>query len=274
MEKKKGLSALQKVGETVRETRRVLVEDPAVILIFLLLGLFDFAALLLISLAPSEPVSYAIAPIIRAFWGERFLHYPDNFLLMPELFHHAHFALGCLFGVFFSGLAIKKIQASLAGEKLTAAGAASGVMRKYLALIAVWSVTSWLFTQLLLRTLGALPPRLEIQVSASFALGLVFQSFMAFMLPSILITEDRWFKSVWKGAVFGFKKLFFSFGLLAVPMLFISVLTFFKALAPAFVQYSPEAVFWILSAGIVVSVFVDLFITSSTTVYFLKERGQ
>ena len=68
------------VVDISRQTLSLLRETPTVLLLFVFLGFLDFCALLLLFFSHSKPVSIMFAPIIRAYWGGRFLHYPDNFL--------------------------------------------------------------------------------------------------------------------------------------------------------------------------------------------------
>ena len=109
----------QKIVEIYQQVFSVLKKNPTVWLLFIAVGVFDLSALMALFLAPCEPVSYMLAPIIRAFWGDRFLHYPYNFLLLPKLFNHVHFLIATLIGVFVSGLVIKKIEAHTMDKELS-----------------------------------------------------------------------------------------------------------------------------------------------------------
>ena len=60
---------------------------PRTALPLLIMGILDFVALYLLYLAPQRPVSVLLAPPVRAFWGEQFLHYPMNLFLLPKLYH-------------------------------------------------------------------------------------------------------------------------------------------------------------------------------------------
>ena len=76
------------------------------------------------------------------------------------------------------------------------------------------------------------------------------------------------------GVVVGFKYLVPTGILIALPVLVLVVYSFLKSVTPIFVQNFPEAVLWILGGGIFVSMIVDLILTSTTTLFYLKVRNQ
>jgi hypothetical protein len=51
---------------------------PAIMMPFGCIALFEILGLIILFLAPRPPFSSVLAPVIRAFWGEQFLHYPDS----------------------------------------------------------------------------------------------------------------------------------------------------------------------------------------------------
>ena len=63
----------------------ILLKNPVVFLPFLILMILELIWLGMSYFAPRPPVSIVFAPIIRAFMGEQFLHYPLNFLTLPRL---------------------------------------------------------------------------------------------------------------------------------------------------------------------------------------------
>src|SRR3989338_10910657 len=104
-----------KIVEIYAQAFSVLKKDPTILFLFFVIGIFDAIALVILYFAPS---SIILAPVIRTLWGERFIHYPQNFVLLPKLFNYAHFLILSFFGIFVTGLAIKKIQAASGGKRL------------------------------------------------------------------------------------------------------------------------------------------------------------
>jgi len=252
----------------------VLRKNPTVWILFAIIGLFDAIALTLLYLAPSPPLSHILAPIIRTLWGEPFLHYPDNFLLLPKLFNHAHFLILTFVGVFITGIVIKKIEAQTQGTSVTTVSAAGAVGRRYIALLSAWIVTYGIFTVTLRFVLPILPHNVFIQASVGFMIGLVIQSMFAFILPGILLMNWGFFTGLWKGLLFGMRNLHLTAVLIFVPMFFVMALSVSKLFVPVMVRvHTPEYVLWLLAGGILLSLFVDILVTSSTTLLFLRQRS-
>src|SRR3989338_1102249 len=129
------------VVEIYKQVFSVLRKNPKILFLFFVIGVLDFVALALLFLAPSPPVSYVLAPIIRTFWGNHFLHYPDNFLLLPKLFGHAHFLISTVIGVFITGLVIKQIEGEYTGEKSSTISSIQLVLKKYISLVIAWLIS-------------------------------------------------------------------------------------------------------------------------------------
>ena len=262
-----------KIVEIYQQVFSVLRKNPTVLILFLWVGLFDLIALVVLFFAPVPPVSYVLAPIIRTFWTERFLHYPDNFLLLPKLFGHAHFLISTVFGVFVTGVVIKKIEADTKGEQLSTLSAVRPVFKYYLPLVLGWLISYAIFSFTLKGVLAVLPGKVLIQLGSGFILGIIVQSLVAFLLPAIIILENGFFKALFEGFRLGFKNLLLTSGLVFIPMVLAFALSFVKLYTPLFVKIYPEIVLWVLAGGIVVSMVVDIFVTSSATLLFLKVRN-
>src|SRR3989338_4481395 len=174
-----------KIVEIYRQVFSVLRKNPTVLFLFIWIGIFDVLALIALFSAPSPPFSYVLAPIVRTFWSDRFLHYPANFLLLPKLFNHAHFVISTVIGVFISGLVIKKIEAETKGESLSTLSAAGKVFRYYFSLVIAWLVSYAIFTFALKGVAFVLPKNLWIQLGGGFVLGVLIQSLVAFLIPAI-----------------------------------------------------------------------------------------
>jgi uncharacterized membrane protein YesL len=266
------VSAAAKAGETIEDTLAILKETPVLWVLFLVFALIDFSALFVLHSAHSEPFSWVLAPIIRSFWGERFLHYPDNFALLPKLFNHANFLILSVFGILISGIVIKKMEARTENSELKISSAAGIVFKKYFLLLMVWLFAYGVFVFTLKAVLVRLPSALWIQLFAGFILSVLVQSLFTFLLPALVLSPKGFFRNLWKGMVFGFRYLPVTGLLIAVPMLVMTLLSAFKAFSPVFAQSNPEFVLFTLCVGIIISLGVDLAVTSSTTMLFLKER--
>jgi hypothetical protein len=73
------------IKKVYSSTTEFLKNHPILFLPFIIFAVFETIVFILLYSAPRFPISKILGPPIRAFWGERFLHYPANFLLLPIL---------------------------------------------------------------------------------------------------------------------------------------------------------------------------------------------
>lgn len=265
---------MTKIVEIYKQVFLMLQKNPTVLFLFLILGIFDGVALTILSFAPIPPVSHLLAPIIRTFWSDQYLHYPSNFLLLPKLFGHAHFLISTIFGVFISGMIIKKIEADNQGQKISTLSAAGYVFKKYISLVVVWLISYGAFTLSLKGSLYILPPNVTIQLVSSFILSLMVQSVVAFLIPSLIIVNRNFFYAFWNGLKMGLQNIALMGAIFFIPMFLAFGLSFAKLYTPFFVRVYPEAVLWVLAGGIVIMLIVDVLVTSSATLVLLKVRNE
>ena len=251
----------------------MLKENPTVLMLFAASATIDFFVLGLLFLAPSEPVSKVLAPLIRTFYADRFLHYPDNFILLPKLYDHAHFVVVTLIGILISGVVIKKIEAYTQDQKLSLVSALRPVFKKYFSLLAAWLLSYGIFNFLLRRFLAIVPATLSIQFGSTLLTGIFFQALFSYFFQSILLTGRGLLKDLAGAITFALANFTTTFCLLAGPIFLMLVLAFLKALPPLFNRFDPEWTLWVLAGGIIVSTVVDMMITSTTTLLFLKARS-
>ncbi|MCM8813807.1 MAG: hypothetical protein NC924_07740, partial [Candidatus Omnitrophica bacterium] len=76
-----------------KQSLALFVQHPGALAPLIFLTLCEAGILALWFYAPRAPLSVVLAPPIRAFAGEHFLHYPANFLLLPRLLFFSRAAL-------------------------------------------------------------------------------------------------------------------------------------------------------------------------------------
>ena len=75
---------------------------PVILVPFLIFTLIDLCGLIFVFLIPRAPLYALLGPIVRTFWGEQFLHYPANFLLLPKLASLSRTILSVIFSMLLS----------------------------------------------------------------------------------------------------------------------------------------------------------------------------
>ena len=265
---------MTKIVEIYKQVFLMLQKNPTILFLFLILGILDGIALTILFFAPIPPISNLLAPIIRTFWSDQYLHYPSNFLLLPKLFGHAHFLISTIIGVFISGIIIKKIEADNQEQKISTLVAAGDVFKKYVSLVVAWLISYGVFMLSLKGFLYLLPPIMTIRLVGSFVLSLLVQSIIAFLLPSVVLVNRNFFYAFWNGLRTGFQNIILMSGIFFIPTFLILTLSFIKLYTPLFIQIYPELVLWVLAGGIVITMIVDILVTTSATLIFLRVRNE
>src|SRR4030042_4575140 len=64
---------------------------------------FELLSLIILYYSPRQPFRVIFGPPIKTFWGERFLHYPFFFMLLPKLLSTARMVLSVFIGSLTAG---------------------------------------------------------------------------------------------------------------------------------------------------------------------------
>jgi len=262
----------------------VLLKNPLIVTPFIVLAIIDYAALTLIYLAPRAPFSKIMAPPIRRFWGEHFLHYPYNFSLIPKLFNYAHITISFTFGIFLSALFISLIakKYNSDSEKVSFLDMVFTAIRKYIPMVIFFGVFYGL-SQVLFKFTGMVVQKsaieqssvMGVQMVANFFWSFLLQVFFAFMFPILIIENVGLFRTFCMNfpAVFrNFKLVFFA---VLIPSLLYAGIIVNMLLLPRMVQkYEPEVILVSLSINILLTVVIDLFITGFTSLLYMKIKNR
>ena len=278
MAKRKRTSGTNQEGggykDVYRQVFDILKKDPTIWILFSILAILDVIALTCLFLAHSQPFSVVLAPVIRTFYSDKFLHYPANFILLPKIFNHAHLIITSFIGVIVTGVVIKKIEAHVRGAApMTTFEAGKSVLRRYFAVLVAWIFSYGLFRIVFGYSLPLFGHNIVMFLAGAFLIGLCLQSIVVFLLPAILIKDLSLLKGIGEGLKFGIRNLPMAALIISIPMAMIVALSFVKMLTPLWIQIFPEMILGILFFGIILMTAVDLIITSSATVLYLKVRN-
>lgn len=264
-----------KIVDIYEQVFLLLKKDPTLGILFFAIAVLDLVALGILFLAPVEPVSYVLAPIIRTFYDDAYLHYPQNFLLLPKLFTRSHFFIVATLGILVNGLVIKKIERRLSsGRKLSSLSALSTVVKKYIPLLLSWLLTYFIFAIMSRFILQAAPKIIWLQWGITFTLALLIQSLAAFFFPVFLLTEKKFFKGILEGLRYAARNLAVTSAVISFPIFLVILHAFLKIFTPYYIRFYPELTLWVLAGGSILMAFVDLFVTSATTLLYLEGRNQ
>ena len=72
----------------IKATLRLLWRYPRILIPFAIAALFNLSSLFILYLAPMHPLNKILGSPIVKFFGRQYLHYPYNFILLPNLFSY------------------------------------------------------------------------------------------------------------------------------------------------------------------------------------------
>lgn len=260
-----------------RITFRLFKQNPSVLVPFFLVGLVDVVMLFIVYLAPQPPFSAILGPPIKVFWGERFLHYPFNLLLVPRLFDLAHIVSTALIGVLMTGAVVRMLKESYAGIKPNLGLSLSKSLRVYLKLLVIWLVMFGLVSVVF----KALPVIFHfkqraaslIVLGAGFLISIIIQAIFIYAIPAVIIEEKKIWPAIKRSASFCQSAFLPTLILVGLPTLMYIPMLILKGKLPFLMsKVFPETVLIFIGLGIVISVIMDSLITSATTILFLNQR--
>jgi hypothetical protein len=259
-------------------TLKTLRENPNILIPFLMVGFVDTLILALVYLAPRPPLSSLLAPPIRAFWGEQFLHYPFNLFLIPRLFNYVHTISTAFIGVLMTGLAIGMLKEAKEGLNPGILFNLIKSLRLYLRLLVIWLVMFGLITVVFkgLPLILQLKQRaaLQIVLYAGFLISILIETIFIYAMPAVMIEEKRTWSAIKRSTTFARSIFLPTLLLVVIPTLIYIPMLILRGKLPLLMsKFFPEVVLIILGLGIIISVVIDCLITCSTTILFLNKMG-
>lgn len=251
----------------------ILVNRPTISLLFFALAALESLILTALFLSHSGTFYKFLGPIIRRLWGERFLHYPDNFLLLPKIYNYEHIFILSTLGLLITGIVIKKIETYSAAENQASTLSSAGLaFRKYFSFLLVWIPLYLLIRSSARFILPFLSSNPILQIVGLALLLLFFQCLTAFIFPSIIISGKGFIRAVVDGIGLALKNIHKLAVLLFIPVFLSVAMSYAKAMAPQWITGEPDFVLYLLYAGIFVAYAVDAFVTVVATLLYLKVR--
>jgi len=260
-----------------KQTFKTLLSNRIILLPFVIIGLINSIVLSLIFLAPQPPFSYLLAPPIRVFWGDKFLHYPVNFILIPKLFNYAHIFTSATIGVLMAALAIGMLKEAKSGNKPQMLINLIYALKRFFALFSVW-----LITFIIAAGVYRIPTLFSGIVDSSIFKILFFISYFIVALvevafiyapPAIIIEKKGIISGIKQGLLFTKRKFLTTLLLVMIPaILYLPLLVLRTKSAVLMNQFFPEITLIVLGLGIIGSVIINCLIICSTTTLFLNQR--
>ena len=278
-------------SKAFNSTIQAFKNNPLLFTPFLIFAVFESLALLFLYLIPRYPLINIFGPIIRTFWGDRFLHYPFNFFLLPKLAANSRMVLSVLLGSLFSGMAVAIVWNLYNQKAIKLAYSLRLSIKKYLSLftiVLILTATYYCLLKFLNIVLAKyfiarhsrllfLPSRLwlgTILICLNFILDIIIQSAFTYAIPIVMAENEKTIKAIGK-SLFRFKRFFVpTLILVGVPMLFYIPIIVLNSNIPFLImRLSPESVLGVAFLSIIIgSLIIDAVITIATTFFYLENK--
>ncbi|MDD5166818.1 MAG: hypothetical protein PHQ57_05465 [Candidatus Omnitrophica bacterium] len=283
-----GISAVKKAYHS---TWRAFKAHPVVFLPFLIFALIDLISLIILYLAPSMPFRLLFGPIIRTFWGEAFLHYPSNFLLLSHLSSLARMVLSVVFGSLLTGMAVFLIFEIYNKKHLNLKAAFKTALKLYLYFFIIVFLMNMIYyfagklvniglykyfvsghTKLLFWGARAwLGPFL---IAINMVIAVFVQALLIYAIPVLVVEKTKLLKSIIRSAVL-FKQLFIpTIILVALPALIYIPMIILNTNTSFLIQkFFPEFILLIAFLNVIISgLIIDPLITVAATFLYLDHK--
>ncbi len=261
------------------ETLKLIRRHPLITMPFLVVSICEALALTMMFLAPRPPLSAVFGPIIRRLYlfpgmktGEPYLHYPENFLLLPRLFSHAQIAIGVTVGLLMNAMAVSMVFQIAEKDRYDWWPALRTGFVRYLTLFAVWLVVFGLQF-----VAGRFLPQLGRSIEARFflyfvsiLLVVILEAFFAYLFPAVVVENQRAGKAIIRSLVLAGSTFLITFSITMVPLLLrIGHMFLMQGNAALINRFFPEITLVLIGVGIVVTLISEIFFRVSATVFFL-----
>jgi hypothetical protein len=271
------------------QTIQALRVQKKLLLPFAIFAGIESIVLTLIYLAPRAPFIAVFGPPIRTFKGEMYLHYPVNFLLIPEVSSFFRSILTVVIGSLLAGAAALMIALVYEKKAATFGSAVAGAAKKYFQLfviilsnaiilhyaykgVAIAIIKYFVAGHKQLLGYSFAVWRGPITIIISVLILLLVQAFFVYAVPFLMIGKEKLFKSIWKSFVFFSKNIWQTLLIVALPFLvYIPIIILQYKTAYLIDNVFPEIVLIVAYIGIALSsLVIDLFVTMNATLYYLN----
>ncbi len=270
---------------------QLVVRHPIIMWPLVLVGLVDVVLLLMMYFAPQPPLSVVLAPIIKAFWGAVYLHYPSNFLLLPKLHHYGHLLLAASIGVLMTAVCVSMVAQSYKHQQPECFRNVRCGFGRYAALLGIWvliflavqsvmRINWWCVEQSFLAGWAQLIPvsRKTIHLLVywwNIALSVGIQAAFLFAIPALMIEQKSLLRSLQRSWQVAWQHRRLALTIVCLPsMVYVPIILIKQNIVFVMRATFPEATLWIMGLGIVLAVVIDLVITVCGTTLFLLVREQ
>ncbi len=274
----------------LRSSIEILFHKPLIFYPYVISIFIQLFVLEILYFAPRYPLSLFFAPLIRQFWGEMFLHFPFNLLLLPVLFQYVKTPIYIISSSYLIGIAIIIIAAINEDQTISFKSAAKKVLPRYIHLIFITSISyslfygfSQLYGLVIKRAfiihsetgIFYLIKRIVLDGTPFFSLliSVFVSTLLVFMMPLLLLEKKNLFAAFWTNLKKVIKSFWFVLGIVLLPtLLYLPVLLLSSNLSSFGNGVAPEIRMSLTIANILIIVIIDAIVYTAITLYYLFDQ--
>ena len=273
------------------ESFKLMVAKPIVMLPFFIIAFFEALALELIYFSPRKPLYFIAGPIIRKFFGETFLHYPANLVILPRFFYYAQILIYIFIGALMTAISVGIIRNVRMGLTLKAKALINNALRRYLtffifgmimvvAIFLLRRADTFIFLKLMRLASPRLPQALLrlspfLLTAFLFFSNIILQTFLILAIPVIVIKKKSLLKGLGESIILGFRNFLSILTLIFLPFLVYFPITLLKTGATQLMEKTfPEISLLLAGAGIILAAFIECFVTVCAAQFVLDKEVQ
>lgn len=270
-------------------TFEILSKNSVIFTPFILIAFLECLALEISYFCARFPLAAIFAPIIRKFFGEQFLHYPGNLVLLPKSFYYCQVAIYVLASAFLAAAAVQIFINIKTGHPVILKAIFKNTAKRYMSFVGFALIYMILMTLLekgetfvllkaarvISRHLFTISPQLYSVVSTVilFITFAIVQAFIILTIPIIVIEKKKLFRAILGSLSVACRNFIKVFSLVLVPLLFYLPTIFMKTFLTQIMDKTfSESGFYITLLGIISSLFIDCIVLVSLTQFLLDTK--
>ena len=272
-----------------RSSLELMAKKPIVILPFVIIAFFEGLALELIYFAARPPISAVAGPVIRKFFGEAFIHYPGNLIVLPRIFYYAQVAIYVSIGVMMSAITVNIFKNLREGLPVRMNALLKNAGKRYFGyfiygcLIMVLLFLSskaetFLFTKIIGKLSHFLPKyALTILSFGSilllFITSVIIYTLMISTVPLMVLEKKSFLKSCGISVLTGARSFLKIFPLILLPFIVYLPLTILKGIPEQLADKTfPGMNLLVIAFGTIITIFVDCFVILCVSGWLVDNR--
>jgi hypothetical protein len=272
------------------ETLNLIKTKPIVIMPFVFIAFLECIVLELVFFSTRFPLSYVANPVIRKFFGENFVHYPANLIILPQLFYYFQVAIYIFIGVFLTGVTVNIFKNLIVNLPIKVKALIKNAFTNYFSFFMYAIIVTILFylirtveLYVLAKVFRKLAKVLPFNIAAISAIStililfisnLILQVLVISTIPLMVLNKMRFFRAMIKSVVIGVKNFSAIFIMILLPFLIYFPIVFIKSFSAEIAAKTFPGMNVVVSLiGILASMFLDCFIILCIS-RFLLDRAQ